>query len=85
MQLLSILSPGQATCLVQVWQDHVALGSDELLKYGLLAPQAGRVLVLLKAVLIAQVVDPQALALPACCIDLHPAQCLSGTQVMQHP
>ena len=70
--------PGQAACLVQVWQDHVALGSDELLKYGLLAPQAGRVLVLLEAVLVAQVVDPQPLAFPACCIDLPPAQHSSG-------
>ena len=64
---------------MQVWQDHVALGSDELLKYRLLAPQAGRILILLKAVLVAQIVDPQALAFLARCIDLPPAQCSSGT------
>ena len=57
---------------MQVWQDHVTLGSDELLEDGLLAPQAGRILILLKAVLVAQVVDPQALAFPARCIDLPP-------------
>ena len=63
---------------MQVWQDHVALGTNQFLKYGLLAPQAGRVLVLLKAVLVAQVVDPQALAFPARCIDLPKAPRWSG-------
>jgi len=56
--------------LLEVGQDHVPFGSDELLKYGLLAPQTGCVLVLLKAVLVAQVVHPQLLLPSACCIHL---------------
>ncbi len=61
--------------LAELWEHHVALGADEVLKDALLALQGRHVTVLLKAVLVAQVVHPQRCLAPARSIHLPHTTC----------